>query len=90
MSEVAVRTLNQDTAGVLARVKLGEEIDISERGVVVARIVPAAPHPLADRIASGALRLPTTEGPITRPHGPIRTDNEAGALLQELRDEERY
>ncbi|MBU3061709.1 type II toxin-antitoxin system prevent-host-death family antitoxin [Nocardia sp. NEAU-G5] len=90
MAEVAVRMLNQDTAGVLARVKRGEEIDVSERGVIVARIVPAAPHPLADRIAAGTLRLPTAEGPIPRPRGPVRIDNEAGALLEELRDEERY
>ncbi|HEX5407385.1 MAG TPA: type II toxin-antitoxin system prevent-host-death family antitoxin [Pseudonocardiaceae bacterium] len=90
MAEVPVRSLNQDTAGVLSRVKRGEEIDITERGVVVARIVPAAPHPLADRIASGRLRLPEVEGPIPRPHGPVRTDNEAGDLLREMRDEERY
>ncbi|HWE88401.1 MAG TPA: type II toxin-antitoxin system prevent-host-death family antitoxin [Pseudonocardiaceae bacterium] len=90
MTEVAVRTLNQDTAGVLARVKRGEEIDISERGVVIARIVPASPHPLADRIASGKLRLPISEGPIPRPHGPMRTDNEAGELVSQMRDEERY
>lgn len=74
----------------LARIKRGEEIEISERGVVVARIVPAAPHPLADRIASGKLRLPTAEGPIPRPHGPTRTDDTAGELLRQLRDEERY
>ncbi|MFC9897851.1 type II toxin-antitoxin system Phd/YefM family antitoxin [Nocardia sp. NPDC127579] len=90
MGEVAIRTLNQDTSGVLARVKRGEEIDISERGVVIARIVPAAPHPLADRIASGKLRLPTAEGPIPRPHGPVRVNHEAGELLRQLRDEERY
>jgi prevent-host-death family protein len=41
MAEVAVRELNQNTAGVLARVKQGEEIDITERGAVVARLLPA-------------------------------------------------
>jgi prevent-host-death family protein len=90
MSEVPVRSLNQDTATVLARVKRGEEIDITERGVVVARIVPAAPHPLADRIASGALRLPEVDGPIPRPHGPVRTEDEAGELLRRMRDEEDH
>ena len=33
MAEVPVRELNQNTAGVLARVKQGEQIDITERGV---------------------------------------------------------
>jgi hypothetical protein len=44
----------------------------------------------ADRAAPGPLRPPEVEGPIPRPHGPIRTDNEAGDLLREMRDEERY
>lgn len=90
MSEVPVRELNQNTAGVLARVKRGEEIDISERGVVVARLVPAQVHPLAELIASGKLRPATVRGPVSRPSGPIRTDHEAGELLERLRDEERY
>jgi prevent-host-death family protein len=52
MGEVPIRELNQDTAGVLARVKRGEEIDVTERGVVIARLVPAQAHPLADLIAA--------------------------------------
>ena len=90
MTEVPVRVLNQDTAGVLARVKGGEEIAITERGVIVARLIPAQPRALADLIASGRLRPPTAQGPIPRPIGPIRTDNPAGELLRAMRDEERY
>lgn len=90
MSDVPVRELNQNTAGVLARVKRGEEIDITERGAIIARLVPAQRHPLADLIASGKLRAPTVRGPVPRPTGPIRTDHEAGELLREMRDEERY
>lgn len=90
MSDVPVRELNQNTAGVLARVKRGEEIDITERGTIIARLVPAQRRPLADLIASGKLRPPTVRGPVPRPTGPIRTDHEAGELLRELRDEERY
>jgi hypothetical protein len=44
----------------------------------------------ADRTASGPLRPAKEEGPIPRPDGPVRTDNEAGDLLREMRDEERY
>lgn len=90
MGEVRVRELNQDTAGVLARVKGGEEIDITERGVVIARLVPAQPHPLASLISSGKLRPATRRAPVPRPTGPIRTDYEAGELLRTMRDEERY
>jgi prevent-host-death family protein len=90
MSEVPVRELNQDTAGVLARVKRGEAIEVTERGVVIARLVPAGPHPLADLVAAGSLHLPTLSGRLPRPAGPVRTDGEAGELLREMRDDERY
>jgi len=90
MSEVPVRELNQNTSGVLARVKRGEQIEITERGVVVARLVPAQDNPLTDMISAGRLRPATVSGPAPRPSGPVKTDNEAGELLRELRDAERY
>lgn len=90
MTEVPVRELNQDTAGVLARVKGGEEIDVTERGVVVARLVPVRAHPLGDLIASGVLQPPTNRDPLPRPSGPVRTDSEAGAVVREMRDDERF
>lgn len=90
MTEVPVRQLNQDTAGVMARVKRGEEIDVTERGVVVARLVPVRAHPLSDLIASGVLHLPTNRDPLPRPTGRVRTDSEAGAVVREMRDDERF
>lgn len=90
MTQVAVRTLNQDTAGVLARVKRGESIEITERGVVIARIVPAQDSPASRLIATGRLRMPTIEGPPPRPRGPVRTTDESGQLLGGLRGDERY
>jgi prevent-host-death family protein len=90
MSEVPVRELNQNTAGVLARVKRGERIEITERGVVIARLMPAQHNPLAEMISTGRLRPATLSGPAPRPSGPVHTDNEAGQLLCELRDAERY
>jgi prevent-host-death family protein len=90
MSEVPVRELNQNTAGVLARVKHGENIEITERGAVVARLVPARDNPLAEMISSGRLHPATVSGPAPRPSGPVHTDHEAGGLLGELRDNERY
>jgi prevent-host-death family protein len=90
MAEVPIRTLNQETARVLARVKQGEEIDITERGVVVARLVPAQPSPLARLIATGSFRPPRYTNPIPRPRGDVQTDHEAGELLEQMRNEERY
>ena len=90
MSEVPVRELNQNTAGVLARVKRGEHLEITERGTVVARLVPAQNSPLAEMIKTGRLHPATVSGPAPRPSGPIRTDHEAGELLRTMRDDERY
>ncbi len=90
MAEVPVRELNQNTAGVLARVKRGEQLEITERGAVIARLIPATEEPLAEMIRSGRLRPATLSGPVPRPSGPIRTDHEAGAVLREMRDDERY
>jgi len=90
MRQVPVRELNQDTAGVLARVKAGEDVEITERGTVIARIVPAQPSPVSALIASGKLRPDRVAGPMPRPQGPVRTDLEAGELLRQLRDDERY
>jgi prevent-host-death family protein len=90
MAEIPVRVLNQETAKVLARVKQGEEIDITERGAVIARLVPAKPSPVARLLETGKLRLPRSTGPMPHPRGEIRTDRQAGELLEDLRDEERY
>ncbi|WP_106584666.1 type II toxin-antitoxin system Phd/YefM family antitoxin [Murinocardiopsis flavida] len=90
MSSVSVRVLNQETARVLAQVKSGEEIELTERGVVIARIVPSSPAPTAALYASGKFRAPTASGPMPRPHGAVRDNDEAGALVREMRDEERY
>jgi prevent-host-death family protein len=90
MTQVQVRELNQDTAGVLARVKRGEHVDITERGVVIARIVPAEPSPFSKLIASGALHPATLSGPVTPPPGPVRVDADAGSQLRADRDSERY
>ena len=90
MSEVPVRELNQNTAGVLARVKAGEPIDITERGPVIARLIPAPAPPLADLISTGELRPATRTGPAPRPAGEVRIDHEAGRLLREMREDERH
>jgi prevent-host-death family protein len=90
MGDVPVRELNQDTAGVLARVKRGEHIDVTERGTVIARIVPASDNPLSEMISNGKLRPPALTGLAPRPSGPINPDHEAGELLRQMRDAEQY
>ncbi len=50
-----MRTLNQETSLLLSRVKAGEETTPTERGEVIARIVPAAMGPLQLLIDAGEL-----------------------------------
>lgn len=90
MGEVSVRTLNQETSKVLARVKQGEEITLTERGEVIARIVPAILGPLQVLISTGDVQPATLHGPAPRPTVPMGDGLEAGELLEQVRDSERY
>lgn len=90
MEQVPVRELNQDTAGVLARVERGETVEITRHGKVIGRIVPAAVGELDDWIGAGRVIPATVVGPIPMPAQRASSGEEAGRLLRELRDEERW
>lgn len=90
MSEVSVRTLNQETSKVLARVKGGEEIAVTERGEVIARILPASAGPLDGLVSAGRVQPATVRGPAPRPTIPMHGGPDAGTLLARMRAEERY
>ena len=93
MDSIPVRELNQDTAGVLARVERGESLEITSRGRPIARIVPATSRGLEeldDLIASGRVVPATLGTPFVPPEGPVEENADAGALLSSLRDEERW
>jgi prevent-host-death family protein len=93
VESVPVRQLNQDTAGVLARVERGESLEITSRGRPIARLVPATPRgldELDDLIAAGRVVPATLNAPFVVPDGPVRPGPDAGELLSSLRDEERW
>lgn len=94
MAEVPVRVLNQETAKVLARVKAGEEIILTERGTVIARIVPISAGPLDVLVGAGRVRPATVHGPAPRPKTAAKEHTaaatESGALVRGMRDAERY
>lgn len=56
MRQVPIRELNQHTAEVIARVQLGERVEITRNGTRVAVIEPAVPDRLGGLIESGELR----------------------------------
>ena len=90
---VGLRELRHHTSDVLARVRRGETIDITERGRLIARLVPAGEATvtpiLAGLVASGNARLATRPGyrPAMRPG---RGTNDLSDALARLRDEERW
>lgn len=74
----------------LSRVKSGEEITLTERGEVIARIVPASEGPLQALIGAGRVQPATLSGPAPRPTLSMRDDIDAGELMERLRAEDRY
>ncbi len=90
MERIPIRVLNQDTAGVLARVERGETVEITHRGRLVARIVPAGAGELDDLVAAGRVVPASARAPFAPPAGPLDRGPGAGELLSALRDEERW
>jgi len=90
MEQIPIRMLNQDTAGVLARVERGETLEITSRGRPVARISPVVDDPLGDLVAAGHVLPPTIAAPFALPTARSPINEDGGALIQELRDEERW
>lgn len=74
----------------LSRVKSGEEITLTERGEVIARIVPAAEGPLRALIGAGRVQPATLAGPPPRPTVPMRDEVDSGELMERLRGDHRY
>jgi prevent-host-death family protein len=85
--KVGLRELSQKTARVLALVRQGETIDVTDRGVTVARIVPAADDRYQQLVAAGIIRPASREFsvdnlPAAMPAGSGLTSDE---VLDELR-----
>lgn len=90
---VGLRELRHHTSEVLARVRHGETIDVTEYGKLIARIVPVEerePTPVLDRLAAaGRVRLAIRPGYRPRMRAGDGVDR-LGDALRALRDEERW
>jgi prevent-host-death family protein len=90
---VGLRDLRHHTSEVLARVRHGETIDVTERGRLIARIVPVGdrkPTPVLERlVASGRATLAQRPGYRPRMRPGDGTDRLSDALAA-MRDEERW
>lgn len=89
MKRIGVRELRQHASRYLERVKAGETVEVTERGRLVARLVPAAPAESARErlIAEGRLipaaRPPYLPEPVPAREGEPGTDE----VLEKLRAE---
>lgn len=90
---VGLRELRHHTSEVLARVRHGETVDVTEHGRLIARIVPVedrTPTPIMARLVeSGRVRLATRPGYRPRILPGDGTERLSQAL-KKLRDEERW
>lgn len=81
MAVATVREVQHKLAEVLARVEAGEEVIITRRGKVIARLVPPRPAKRAQRWPDFKARMAATFGPTPPPGTP------ASALIDEMRGE---
>jgi prevent-host-death family protein len=90
--QIGVRELNQQTSRVIERVRHGEVVEITDRGQLVARLVPVtrAPEPLERLVAEGRAVAPTSSGPVPMPPVIGDPDVDVASALSALRDEERW
>jgi prevent-host-death family protein len=90
---VGLRDLRHHTSEVLARVRHGETIDITDHGRLIARIVPVeqrAPTPILARlVASGRASLARRPGYRPRMRPGDGTDT-LSATVAAMRAEERW
>ena len=88
MERIGVRELRQNASKYLDKVKAGETIEVTERGQLVALLVPPSPALTArDRLIAEGKLLPSESGLPLRLPIPVRAELDSGAVLDELREE---
>src|SRR4051812_45542147 len=93
-AEIGIRHLRQNLSVYLERVKRGEELTVTERGVPVARLAPLRKPQgvLAQLLAAGTARPPARDGGVEALPPPLapREGRTLSQVLQEMRDEDTY
>lgn len=93
MESFGIRELRQQASRVMALVKGGQRVAVTERGKLVAYLVPAErPGSTIERLeAEGKYRPPKGSLLDLGPPRPLPGNGpSAGEVLAQLRDEERY
>lgn len=84
---VGMRELSQRTAKVLALVRAGETVEVTDHGKTIARIVPAADDRYAQLVAAGVIR--PARRPFEVAHLPEPAPNLTGRTTEQWLDELR-
>ena len=90
MGTVGIRQLRQNASAIIRRVLAGENIDVTDRGRPVARIVPLAERrPLEQLIIDG--RATRGDGDLldSKPARPMRGKPSLSDVLADLRADDR-
>jgi prevent-host-death family protein len=90
MEKVGVRELRQNASKYLARVKKGESLEITERGIPVAVLSPAAKLSLYDRLVAEGKLIPA-QGKLQewlKAHA-VRPTSDTGMSASEALEEQR-
>jgi prevent-host-death family protein len=89
MVTVGIRALQQNAAAVVSRAEAGEVIGVTERGRLVAQLVPVSGRPRTELLAEAGLLRRATRSLADLP-APLRPgDRTAGDILAEMRADER-
>jgi prevent-host-death family protein len=87
MDRIGVRELRQHASRYLERVKRGETVEVTERGQLVALLVPPAPSVAARDVLIGRGQLLPATHRFTVPEKTIAAEGSTAAALEELRAE---
>lgn len=85
---IGVRELRQHASAYLRRVKAGESVEVTERGELVALLVPPSPGAGArERLIAAGRLLPAARAWELPTRVPARRGVDTGEALTDLRDE---
>ena len=87
MERIGVRELRQHASRYLERVARGESLEVTDRGRLVAHLVPVTTDPWADMIASGKVAPADGESDVVDER-PGDYDVDASAVLAAMRADE--
>jgi prevent-host-death family protein len=83
--EIGVRELRGRLSDYLARVRDGEELVVTERGIAIARIVPISGGRALDRAVADGLVSPAPQRTRTRPTRRTRSRGPISDLVADQR-----